>query len=329
MSLDANDLILFAQLMEHGSFARTAERAGLPKSTLSRRITALESKLGERLLNRSTRRLTITEFGERVLEHAKRLQEEAEAASAMALHRQDAPRGKLRVSLPPGFAELDLTPFLLRFASSYPEISLELDISPRRVDLIAERFDLAVRVARQLPDDNTLVARPLCELQHALYASPAYLARYGVPATPADLRGHVCLRLFSSSGETMPWHLTRGSERWEGMPDGPLAANSLELQRSLATHGLGIVALADRFAMLWLAQGVLVRVLPAWSLPPMTAWCVTPGRRLLPTRTRVFIDLLTAALASDAGFAPVSARSAHNIIVDAAILPGGSPPAQG
>ena len=147
MSLDANDLILFAQVMETASFSRAAERSGLPKSTLSRRITLLETKLGERLLTRSTRRLAITEFGERILEHARRLLEETEAASAMALHRQGVPRGVLRVSMPPDFVELDLTPFLLQFAASYPEVRLELDLSPRRVDLLAERFDLAVRVA--------------------------------------------------------------------------------------------------------------------------------------------------------------------------------------
>ena len=135
MSLDANDLILFAQVMETGSFSRAAERTGLPKSTLSRRITTLETKLGERLLTRSTRRLAITEFGERILEHARRLLEETEAASAMALQRQGVPRGVLRVSMPPDFVELDLTPFLLQFAASYPEVRLELDLSPRRVDL--------------------------------------------------------------------------------------------------------------------------------------------------------------------------------------------------
>ena len=298
MNLDANDLILFAQLIDAGSFSRAAERAGLPKSTLSRRITALEARLGERLVNRSTRRLAITEFGERILDHAKRLQDETEATIAMAQHRQEAPRGKLRVSLPPDFAESYLTGFLLQFAAKYPEISLELDISPRRVDIIAERFDLAVRIARQLPDDTTLVARQLSVLRHALYASPAYLARYGTPVTSADLPGHVCLRLITSSGEAMPWRLSRGNEHWEWLPNGPLAANSLGLQRTLAEHGLGIVALADLFAMPSIERGLLQAVLPEWSLPVMTVWCVTPGRRLLPARTRVFVEMLQAALAN-------------------------------
>ena len=296
MSLDANDLILFAQVMETGSFSRAAERTGLPKSTLSRRITTLETKLGERLLTRSTRRLAITEFGERILEHARRLLEETEAASAMALHRQGVPRGVLRVSMPPDFVELDLTPFLLQFAASYPEVRLELDLSPRRVDLLAERFDLAVRVASRLPDDTTLVARKLCELENGLYASPAYLARYGVPEKPQDLLEHVGLRLIGGNGDSLPWRLSRGAEQWEGMPDGPLAANSPRLQRDLARHGMGIVGIDDRFAQNWVEQGLLKRVLPDWALPTVTIWCVTPGRRLLPARTTAFIDMLRVAL---------------------------------
>lgn len=296
MSLDANDLILFAQVMETGSFSRAAERTGLPKSTLSRRITTLETKLGERLLTRSTRRLAITEFGERILEHARRLLEETEAASAMALHRQGVPRGVLRVSMPPDFVELDLTPFLLQFAASYPEVRLELDLSPRRVDLLAERFDLAVRVASRLPDDSTLVARKLCELENGLYASPAYLARYGVPEKPQDLLEHIGLRLIGGNGDALPWRLSRGAEQWEGMPDGPLAANSPRLQRDLARHGMGIVGIDDRFAQNWVEQGLLERVLPEWALPAVTIWCVTPGRRLLPARTTAFIDMLRVAL---------------------------------
>jgi DNA-binding transcriptional LysR family regulator len=214
----------------------------------------------------------------------------------MALHRQGVPRGVLRVSMPPDFVELDLTPFLLQFAASYPEVRLELDLSPRRVDLLAERFDLAVRVASRLPDDSTLVARKLCELENGLYASPAYLARYGIPEKPQDLLEHIGLRLIGGNGDALPWRLSRGAEQWEGMPDGPLAANSPRLQRDLARHGMGIVGIDDRFAQNWVEQGLLERVLPEWALPAVTIWCVTPGRRLLPARTTAFIDMLRVAL---------------------------------
>ena len=296
MSLDANDLILFAHVIEAGSFSRAAERTGLPKSTLSRRITQLETTVGERLLTRSTRRLAITDFGERILDHARRLLEETEAASAMALHRQGTPRGVLRASLLPDFVELDLTTLCLQYAASYPEVRLELDLSPRRVDLLVERFDLAVRAANRLPDDGMLVARKLCDLRHGLFASPAYLARYGVPQRPEDLLNHVCLTLIGGNGDAMPWSLSRGEDRWEGLPTGPLAVNSLVLQRDLATHGMGIVSLTERYAAKELEQGLLKRILPDWELPTVTLWCVTPGRRLLPARTTAFIELLKSAL---------------------------------
>lgn len=301
MSLDANDLILFARVIEAGSFSRAADRIGLPKSTLSRRITQLETMLGERLLTRSTRRLAITEFGERILDHARRVIEETDAASAMALHRQGTPRGLLRVSMPPDFVELDLVEFCLRFAANYPEVSLEMDLSPRRVDLLAERFDIAIRAATQLPDDATLVARKLAEWPGRLYASPAYLARHGAPQRPEELLDHVCLRIIASNGQAMPWQLLRDGERWEGTPGGPLAANSPTLQRELAVHGMGIFASNDRFVHKWLEQDLLRPVLPDWDLPTVTIWGVTPGRRLLPARTRVFLDMLKEVLGKDPG----------------------------
>jgi len=298
MKLAADDLILFARVIEAGSFSKAAERCGLPKSTVSRRIGVLERRLGERLLTRTTRQLAITEFGERILDHARRLLEEAEAASALAEHRQVTPQGTLRVSWPPDFLpELEVVPLLIEFATRYPEVKVELDLSPRRVDLVAERFDLAVRVAARLPDDAMLVARQLMEMRHGLYASPAYLARAGRPLAPGDLAVHTGLRLITSNGETQPWQLSRGSERWAGAPTGPLAVNSVGLQRELASHGLGIVGLSERYAASFVQRGLLERVLPDWRLPSMTVWAVTPGRRLQPTRVSAFVEMLKAALA--------------------------------
>jgi DNA-binding transcriptional LysR family regulator len=300
MNLDADDLILFARIVDAGSLAAAAERAGLPKSTLSRRLAQLEKRLGERLLTRSTRRLAITPFGEHMLEHARRLAEECAAAAAWAQNQQERPRGLLRVSLPPDFNELNLTPMLLRFAADYPEVRLELDLSPRRVDLLAERFDLAVRIASQLPDDASLVARRLCQFTGSLYASPAYLARHGMPAEPSQLQeGHVALPLIGGDGEVVPWQLSDGRQRWEWQPGGQLAANSLGLQRELAMHGLGIVGLSDRLATTGVAEGRLQRVLPDWQFPTVTVWCVTPGRRLLPARTQALIEALRANLGED------------------------------
>lgn len=295
--LDTNDLLLFAQIAEAGSFSAAACRCDIPKATLSRRIAALEGILGERLFLRTTRHLTITEFGSGILEHARRLQEEAEAITAYAQYRQAAPRGRLRVTMPSDFAEWILGPLILQFTAECPEVKLELDLSPRRVDLIGEQFDLAIRLAVQLPDDATLVARRLLDMHGGLYASPAYLDRFGRPNHPDALHQHTALQLIGSDGNTQSWHLQHSDKtHWNGLPKGPLAANSVALLRNLAMHGLGIAGLSERYAADLLAEGRLVRVLPEWHLPSITAWAVMPGRRLIPARTRAFLDVMQTAL---------------------------------
>ncbi|MBK9220375.1 MAG: LysR family transcriptional regulator [Uliginosibacterium sp.] len=296
MTPDANDLLLFARIVDAGSLSAAATRYGLPKSTLSRRLSALELQLGERLLTRSTRQLLLTEFGLGILEHARRLQEEAEAVGDIAQQRQAMPRGRLKVSMPPNFEEWIAAPLFLQFASNYPNVKLELDLSPRRVDVIGEQYDLALRVADRLPDDASLVARKIVALTSALFASPAYLQRFGTPTSPAELLNHTALQLLTSSGEAQRWRLTRKDETWDGLPPGPLAANSVALLRDLATHGLGIVGLSTRIAASAVADGLLLPVLPDWQLPTTTVWAVMPSRRLIPARTRVFLEALQHVL---------------------------------
>src|SRR5699024_3467010 len=170
LPLHADDLILFERIVDAGSFTRAAEHTGFPKATLSRRLARLEAAYGERLLQRSTRHLSVTEFGERMLEHARRLRDESAAANALALNRQLEPQGTLRVSLPPEFRQLPVAEVVQRFAELYPQVRMELDLSARQVDLVAERFDVAVRAAARLPDDGTLVARRISVQQNGLNA---------------------------------------------------------------------------------------------------------------------------------------------------------------
>lgn len=308
MNLEANDLLLFARVADAGSFTQGAVRAGLPKSTVSRRIAALEGMLGERLFLRSTRKLTLTEFGERLLDHAHRLTDEVDAAAALAEHRQAAPSGRLRVSMPADFAAIVLPAMLAAFTARYPEVGLELDLSPRRVDILGEGFDLAIRMGA-LSDDATLVARKLCEMHACLYAAPGYLAVRGTPTQPDALAGHACLRILGRDGHPLPWVLQRAGEHWGGLPPATLKANSLGLLVNLALEGAGIAALADRFASPHQRAGRLVRVLPDWHLPPATAWAVLPGRRLMPAKTRAFLEMLQVALHEDAAV-PVACRLA-------------------
>lgn len=297
-SLHADDLILFARIAEAGSFTRAAERTGFPKATLSRRLARLEDTYGERLVQRTTRHLALTEFGKRMLEHARQLSDTSEEAMALALNRRAEPQGRLRVSLPPDFRELAVPDLLARFARRYPEVELDLDLSARRVDLLAERFDVALRAAVQLPDDSTLVARRIATRASGLYANRDYLERHGAPDTPAALSGHRGL-ILSSRGEPQPWRLSRGEDRWEGFPHHALTANSLGLQQDLALRGLGIVELTREFARGWVDQGLLLPVLPDWQSPAVTIWCVTAGRKLLPRRTEAFIATVREVLAGD------------------------------
>jgi DNA-binding transcriptional LysR family regulator len=290
---EPNDLLLYARVVDEGSFSRAAERMGLPKSTVSRRIAALEAQLGERLLLRTTRKLTVTDFGHSVLQHARQVASEVEAATSLAQHRQAEPSGRLRVSMPGDFANVVLGPLLARFIAAHPAISLELDLSPRRVDLIGENFDLAIRMG-DLPDDASLAARSLAVFSTSLYASPGYLERRGAPSEPEALMEHDALRLLMRSGEPAPWMLRRGEARWEGIPPGRATINSPDMLMRLARSGAGIAGLSDYSAESYVLSGELTPVLPEWSLPSSTAWAVFPGRRLMPARTRVFLDALQA-----------------------------------
>ncbi len=305
---EPNDLLIFARVIEAGSFSRAAERIGLPKSTVSRRIAFLEEQLGERLMLRTTRRLTLTEFGQQLLDHARQVAAEVDAVKALSEYRQARPSGRLRVSMPGDFATKLLTDMLAAFIALHPAVTLELDLSPRRVDLLGESFDLVVRMG-DLPDDTLLAARRLAVFPSGLYASPSYLAERGDPASPDDLVQHDALRLLGRNGEPIGWSLMCGGLSWEGVPSGRTAANAPDLLINLACAGAGIAAVPDYFAAPSVRRGELRRVLPNWTMPSHTAWVVFPGRRLMPAKTRAFINMLETALAGAHGNSKETERS--------------------
>jgi DNA-binding transcriptional LysR family regulator len=291
MDVEPNDLLLFARIVEAGSFTQAALRVDLPKSTVSRRIALLEARLGERLLQRTTRKLVVTEFGASLLEHARKVAEEVEAAGALVEHRQLEPSGRLRISMPQDFANLGLNSVIARFLERYPAVTLELDLSPRRVDLVAENFDIAIRMG-DLPDDASLNARRVALERFGLFAAPSYIATRGLPEQPDDLLEHDLLCLLSRGGGAVPWVLTRGKQRWERTLPARLTANSPDLLARIACSGAGIAASSALFAEPYLNKGELVRVLPEWDLPTSSGWAVFPGRRLMPAKTRAFLDMM-------------------------------------
>ncbi len=288
-NLSADDLLLFATIVEQESLVRASEHLGMPKATVSRRLANLEELLGQRLLIRTTRRLTLTDFGREFLDHSRRVAEEVATVQDFVRSQDVQPRGRLRVSMPEDYARHTLSRALATFIETYPEVQLDLDLSSRHVDLIGERFDLAIRMG-SLKDDSTLAARKIDEAQLGLYASPIYLALHPAPNSPDELSQHSSVRMLSDLGQAIPWRLSCGKAVWEGVPPGRLTMNSPGVIQQLLLDGAGIGALPDRFAAEDVRLKRLIRVLPEWCLPSVPAWAVMPTRRYLPAKTRAFLD---------------------------------------
>ena len=287
-NISADDYILFATIVEQESLVRAAEYLAMPKATVSRRLANLEAALGQRLLLRTTRRLTLTEFGQEFLDHCRRVAEEVASTQDFVRSQEVQPRGRLRVSMPGDYAKQHFSRAIATFIEAYPEVQIDIDLTSRRVDLIGERFDLAIRMGR-LENDATLVARKIDEESFGLYASPIYLALHPAPKHPDDLAHHAAVRLLSARGTALPWKLMRGKSVWEGVPPGRLTLNSPDVIQQLLLDGAGIGALPDRFVTEDVRLKRLVRVLPEWSLPSVPAWAVMPMRRYLPAKTRAFL----------------------------------------
>src|SRR5438045_1581336 len=189
MNVEPNDLLLFARVVDEGSFSRAAERLRLPKSTVSRRVAALEAQLGERLLLRTTRKLTVTDFGLAVLQHAHHVVEDVTAAASLAHNRQIAPSGRLRVTMPGDMANLMIAPLLAEFVLKYPAITLEVDLSARFVDLIGENFDVAIRIG-DMREEASHHARHVAAVTDRLYAATAYIGVRRTPPKPVVIMTH-------------------------------------------------------------------------------------------------------------------------------------------
>lgn len=281
-----NDMALFVEVVKARSFRGAAETIGMPNSTLSRRIGVLEKAIGLRLLHRTTRKIEPTEAGQIYFERCKRIVEEARLAHEQLGEMLAQPSGMLRVSLPVDFATTFLAPQIAEFARRYPGISFDFDLTPRRVDLVTEPFDVAIRMGEQ-PDSN-LIARQLAVLPRYLYASPRYLDLYGEPKQPADLSEHECLRLRPS---TSVWTLHGATEAIEVEVGGRFQLNSIGMMRRLAAFDLGIVMLVEEIVADDLAAGRLRRVLPEWQATSVAVHAVTETR-LLPAKTQRFIEFL-------------------------------------
>lgn len=285
---------VFAQVVEANGFTAAAGRLGVSKAAVSKQVARLEDRLGVRLLNRSTRRLGLTEAGRDFYERARRILDEVEEAEQAASSRQVSPRGVLRVNAPVTYGISHLAPILPAFMQLYPEIQVELVMNDRFVDLIDEGFDLAVRVAA-LPD-SSLVARRLWTARHLVCAAPGYLARRGTPGAPGDLAGHDCL-LYSYLASGDEWRFTAP----DGKPAnvrvaGSLRSNNGDALRLAAVAGLGIIYSPAFFLGDDIAAGRLVPLLEGWRTLETAVHAVYPPGRPLGAKVRVFIDYLAETL---------------------------------
>lgn len=286
-----NDMALFVEVVKAKSFRHAAESIGMPNSTLSRRIGVLEKAIGLRLLHRTTRKIELTEAGQLYYERCKRIVEEAKLAHEQLGDMVALPKGVLRASLPVDFATVFLTPLIIEFSQKYPGIDFEFDLTPRRVDLVTEPFDVAIRMGES--SDSSLISRLIAKLTHGLYASPGYLKERGEPHEPAELSRHDCLRFYPTKTEM--WSLHNGVETVEVAIDGRFRLNSMGMIQRMIMQGLGIGVLADEIAAPDVARGKLQRVLPHWNSSTVPVYAITETR-LLPAKTQRFIEFMRERL---------------------------------
>ncbi|AMP70890.1 LysR family transcriptional regulator [Ralstonia solanacearum] len=283
-------MALFVEVVKAKGFRSAAEAMGIPNSTLSRRIGTLEKAIGLRLLHRTTRKIELTEAGQLYFERCKRIVDEARLAHEQLGEMLAQPGGVLRASLPVDFAVTYLAPLIAEFAGLYPGITFDFDLTPRRVDLVSEPFDVAIRMGAS--EDSQLIARPLASLTPHLYASPGYLDRSGEPRKPADLERHECLSILKAGS----WTLQDGRRTATVSVGGRFTLNSVGMIRRLAVLDLGIVLMPEEIVADELASGKLRRILPGWHGTPMPVYAITETR-LLPAKTQRFIEFLRARLA--------------------------------
>ncbi|OZI71478.1 LysR family transcriptional regulator [Bordetella genomosp. 12] len=279
----------FAKVVELGSFAGAADRAGIARSVVTRQIAFLEEKYGVRLLNRSTRKLSLTDAGRAFYERVRPLLNEL-AELDLALQAQGSqPTGRLRVAAPVSFGALHLGPAIADYLQTYPQVVIDLDLNDRVVDLVEDGYDVAVRIGPLT--DSSLVARPLAPQPLYVCAAPAYLARHGTPQQPEDLRLHRCLHYSYASGGN-DWTFEQDGRTTVVRINPAMRANNGDVLRTAALAGHGIIQQPEFLVGEDLRAGRLVAVLPDYERPPITMMAVYPHRRLLSPKVRSFVEHL-------------------------------------
>jgi len=281
------DLEIFARVVEAGSMSAAGRQMGLSPAVVSKRLRKLEERLGTRLLQRTTRQISLTEAGQGYHERAVAILAAVEEAEAFVSRRTETARGTLKVTAPTSFGRMHIAPHLGAFLEANPELTVNLSLTDDFVDIVGDRFDLAVRIGEL--SDTTLVARRVAPVRRLLCATHGYLERHGRPRTIADLEHHACL----AAANQVPWRLVGPEGPVSVTPSGPIETNSSEVAREAILAGLGIGWRSTWDVGPELGRGELETVLPAYSASPrIGVFAVYPSRRMLPAKVRMFIDFL-------------------------------------
>ena len=284
------DIVVFVRVVDDGSFTRAAERLKLSRSVVSKYVTRLEGRLGARLLNRTTRRLSLTEAGRIFYERSRRGLQDIEEAEAEVSRLQEKPRGVLRINSPMSFGILHIAPALPEFLAQHPEVSVEMNLDDRVVDVIEEGFDVSIRIA-EMPD-SSLIARRLAACRHVIVAAPAYLEKHGTPRTPEDLRDHNIIS-FSYQTSAYDWHFISPDNKQVSVPvSGSMQANNSLALREALLRGVGITRTPTFVVGKDVQDGHLLSILGNYRTLEVSIYLVYPQRRHLSPKVRAFVDFM-------------------------------------
>lgn len=285
---------MFAKVAEEGSFAAAARIMGVSVPTVSRAVARLEERLGGRLFNRTSRQLALTEFGSSMAAKAGEIYRQAEEVESEAQDLSVQPRGQIRLAVPMSFGLRWVAPLLPKLLRQYPELSVDLHLSDASVDLIADGFDAALRIA--VMPDSSLVARRLCAVTQFPVASPAYLAEHARPTHPRELAGRPCLS-YAYRARSQVWRFTHQDGTVEDVvPSGPLRVTNADALIPMLLEGLAIAELPEFIASEYLADGRLEALLPDWSMSHGGLYFVTPSARSRPAKIRALSDFFAQHL---------------------------------
>ncbi len=288
-------MVIFNQIIESGSFSKAADKLSIAKSSVSKRISALEKELGVILIQRSSRQLKITDEGWSLYQHSQRIVKELELAKDVASRFQDKPQGTLRITVPPLFGRVQIAPLLPHFQAQYPDVTIELFLTEEYSEIIAEGYDLSLRMG-QLPD-SSLVMQPLCDIHAICCAAPDYLSQRGTPKTLAELAAHDCIVWWPNEGQPADkWQMAKNGAVEKVQVKGRVTTNDHDAIKGMILQGGGVSVLPTYAIKEELTLGTLIKLLPDYQPVSFPISILYPKREHIPAKTRAFVNFLKTTL---------------------------------